>query len=804
VIEKFRLGELQILVATSVAEEGLDIQSCQFVIRFNPLQTLSGYVQSRGRARRLDAIYIVMIESNDCKYMNKFTKLKECEKMMMDQVQMSNVNKYVDIHNFEVQLNNMFKNQSIVYKSEIENNIERFDSSIEFPSSSPFFPLLKEQNIKEEIEEEMNTKSQNIEEPDKIYLVQGTGALVSMNSAINLIGRYCSYLPQDNYCQFKPLYDIKSENFTKLDGRLNRYRCTVKLPINSPVRIVHGKWMRSISDAKKYAAWIACTKLHKIGALDDQLIISNELNSHLLRRKEYDQINDESDEEIDVSFRDNFKINDKNYYKNMQDQVWSYSCNERNWKSLEISKTITMYFYPIHTKFNGSTTTRFAILSWHYLPHCFPLELANKMRDITQIQILSGKDSVPSSMTFSYSDLETLQKYFQVLFSAILPSTQYEFMLNTKMNELSPLLAVPLQQQKIDYADGTNLMDYEIDWNEIWRVVNFPYQYCASKATVTTSPSFVPLELKPHDTNQIDLHNMLNTTGYDFVQKLLSNHLLVHRQYLRKMTFKNIQNIADLKKLKVFQKDTYLGTYYEWLQCRWKPEMFSSESAQELVKTEKQIHLNIDNTVTLVITGKAPSINSLKELKVYKKHKIPMVEESVKSPLEFSQLCNTLNFYEERKTAKPSAMLDGMQSLYSIKSCDDSESLPNESFDAITVNSVSDVGQSIHFLDEFDIHPMYLETVVNAKYLPSFLWHLYQESVIALFQSTYLPAFLESQNLSLKYALASSSCGLPQDYERFETLGDSILKFSTSVFLVSRYPKYHEGNISPFCCFVLR
>lgn len=50
------------LVATSVAEEGLDIRQCNVVIRFDLAKTVLAYIQSRGRARKPGSDYILMIE----------------------------------------------------------------------------------------------------------------------------------------------------------------------------------------------------------------------------------------------------------------------------------------------------------------------------------------------------------------------------------------------------------------------------------------------------------------------------------------------------------------------------------------------------------------------------------------------------------------------------------------------------------------------------------------------------------------------------------------------------------------------
>ncbi|KAJ7535983.1 hypothetical protein O6H91_12G052400 [Diphasiastrum complanatum] len=143
-IELFRSGKVNLLVATSVAEEGLDVQGCNSVIRFDLPKTVCSYIQSRGRARRPGSDYIFFLERD---------------------------NKLHETLIFEV-----IKSEA----SMKQQSCSRSDMSLE----------------------EKQTKLSFVE----IFKVESTGALFSVDTSVNLIYRYCSKLPGDKF--YRPAPDF--------------------------------------------------------------------------------------------------------------------------------------------------------------------------------------------------------------------------------------------------------------------------------------------------------------------------------------------------------------------------------------------------------------------------------------------------------------------------------------------------------------------------------------------------------------------------------------------------------------------
>ncbi|KAF8477226.1 hypothetical protein BDZ91DRAFT_672698 [Kalaharituber pfeilii] len=81
-VSRFRKGRLNCLIATSVAEEGLDIPDCNRIVRFDLYSTMIQYIQSRGRARHSSSKYVQMVESRNREHIARIIEVRAAESTM--------------------------------------------------------------------------------------------------------------------------------------------------------------------------------------------------------------------------------------------------------------------------------------------------------------------------------------------------------------------------------------------------------------------------------------------------------------------------------------------------------------------------------------------------------------------------------------------------------------------------------------------------------------------------------------------------------------------------------------------------
>ncbi|TQS38729.1 hypothetical protein Golomagni_00758 [Golovinomyces magnicellulatus] len=76
-LPNFKSGKTNLLIGTSVLEEGIDVPTCNLVVCFQEPSNLKSYIQRRGRARKSDSKLYLINSSHD-----KSTRFKELEEEM--------------------------------------------------------------------------------------------------------------------------------------------------------------------------------------------------------------------------------------------------------------------------------------------------------------------------------------------------------------------------------------------------------------------------------------------------------------------------------------------------------------------------------------------------------------------------------------------------------------------------------------------------------------------------------------------------------------------------------------------------
>ncbi|PSR90511.1 ATP-dependent helicase DCL-2 [Coniella lustricola] len=212
-LEDFRKGTKNLLVSTSVLEEGIDVPACNLVICFSKPSELRSFIQRRGRARMKDSHYYIFVDNDD---------------------ETGSAN----WENLEAQMKRQYEDG----KREIQI-LEAVDDP-----SDLVYPEIR---------------------------VESTGARLTIHDAKSRLHQFVSTLVSRRYVESKPEYLIETAQAGSRPGEPPHLRATVLLPVSVPqnLRRVTGlKMWTSEKIACMDAAFQAYQALWKAELIDDHLL----------------------------------------------------------------------------------------------------------------------------------------------------------------------------------------------------------------------------------------------------------------------------------------------------------------------------------------------------------------------------------------------------------------------------------------------------------------------------------------------------------------------------------------------------
>ncbi|PVU93672.1 hypothetical protein BB561_003112 [Smittium simulii] len=292
VLQRFRLGKTNVLIATQIAEEGIDIAMCNMVIRFDPALTLTSFIQARGRARDKESIYAIMVPKNSKRSLDhrneneKNSKTPKLQGKKFDKNSHRELTHYeslIEMEQYVKNIDNMGNSADITHTGNeiinklaagklsktISNNPEelnvnpkiidhmKIDSSITIDHKS--------KQILDHIATELSAYTMDHKIDEIYFKIEDSGAQLTIHSAISFLNNYGNFLGSetDNPCKI----DYKF-GFKKNKGFF--YKITFSS--FSLVKSITGPYSQNKKLSKKAAAFFSCISLYYYGALNSYLI----------------------------------------------------------------------------------------------------------------------------------------------------------------------------------------------------------------------------------------------------------------------------------------------------------------------------------------------------------------------------------------------------------------------------------------------------------------------------------------------------------------------------------------------------
>ncbi|PVH94346.1 P-loop containing nucleoside triphosphate hydrolase protein [Periconia macrospinosa] len=207
-LDSFRAGDINVILATSVLEEGIDVSSCHLVICFERPKNLKSFIQRRGRARKQHSRYYIFtpLEPESTRALDKWESLEEEMKRA-----------YLDD------------------KRHIEAAQER-----------------------ESLREQSN----------RVYRIESTGALLTFENASQHLNHFCSTVTSKEYVDTRPQFTIEETPGIGISAKVT-LPLSVDAAVRTAQS--YEVWQTERM-AVKDVCFQAYTALHQAGLVNDNLL----------------------------------------------------------------------------------------------------------------------------------------------------------------------------------------------------------------------------------------------------------------------------------------------------------------------------------------------------------------------------------------------------------------------------------------------------------------------------------------------------------------------------------------------------
>ncbi|RYH29805.1 hypothetical protein EON65_07275 [archaeon] len=308
-LAKFKVSEYNVVFATDVVEEGLDVKACKYVINFDLPFNVKSFIQRKGRSRASNSMFISLIPYGDI-------GTRMIEKLQFLLYQEHTVEHYAaDGRHKSI----LMEFEELVPDTNIKVSISALEDGIVSQSEQELSPLAyydvddmlgdmlhttvrtlncgssnsMDVSSGDEADEEKDEHEKSTlpdtssfavfdDEFDEKYVIEATGAEVSGRSAVQTLIMFCKQLPHDMVFSFNPIFYMEKVLVPVSPERNDhKYRCSILLPIyvDPAIRFLLGPLCRTKVGAKRLAALTAVRVLHQRGELDDWLLTKGSTQS---------------------------------------------------------------------------------------------------------------------------------------------------------------------------------------------------------------------------------------------------------------------------------------------------------------------------------------------------------------------------------------------------------------------------------------------------------------------------------------------------------------------------------------------